>query len=136
MTQTPITDTAFNVKGLVEGKEYEFRVAAVNEAGPGPFSDLTEGIKPAPPPCKHHSQQSFCVHFLRFYSNALAANLVYPCYCFGEDLSNSFSASHLLDYNSCALLLVYAEFIALTCASLSYRNDKFVYYAHAFTVYI
>ena len=50
VTPTEIHDTSFNVKGLVEGKEYEFRVAAVNDAGPGPFSELTEAIKAAPPP--------------------------------------------------------------------------------------
>lgn len=53
VTPTEIQDTSFNVKGLVEGKEYEFRVAAVNDAGPGQFSEVSEGIKPAPPPCKY-----------------------------------------------------------------------------------
>ena len=49
-TPNPITDTSFNVKGLVKGHPYEFRVAAVNEAGPGQYAETSEAIKPAPPP--------------------------------------------------------------------------------------
>ncbi|CAL1540886.1 unnamed protein product, partial [Lymnaea stagnalis] len=45
-----IPDTEFQVKGLQEGKEYEFRVAAVNNAGIGEFSDGSGYIKALPPP--------------------------------------------------------------------------------------
>ena len=42
---------SFTVKGLVEGKPYEFRVAAVNEAGPGKYAETDDAIKPEAPPC-------------------------------------------------------------------------------------
>ncbi|XP_059156398.1 twitchin-like isoform X4 [Physella acuta] len=45
-----IPDTEYQVKGLQEGKEYEFRVAAVNNAGIGDFSDGSGYIKALPPP--------------------------------------------------------------------------------------
>ncbi|KAL8565325.1 hypothetical protein ACOMHN_029021 [Nucella lapillus] len=45
-----ITDTEFTVKNLKMNKGYEFRVAAINKAGPGDFSDETKTLKPAPPP--------------------------------------------------------------------------------------
>ena len=45
-----VPDTEATVKGLVEGKPYEFRVAAVNDAGPGEFAETSKPIKPAPPP--------------------------------------------------------------------------------------
>jgi predicted RNA-binding protein with TRAM domain len=51
VTPNEITDNEFTVKGLTEGKPYEFRVAAVNEAGPGQWAQIAEAIKPAPPPC-------------------------------------------------------------------------------------
>lgn len=45
-----VPGTEATVKGLVEGKPYEFRVAAVNDAGPGEFAETSKPIKPAPPP--------------------------------------------------------------------------------------
>ena len=45
-----VSGTELTVKGLVEGRPYEFRVAAVNEAGPGEFAETDSAITPAPPP--------------------------------------------------------------------------------------
>jgi len=45
-----VSDNKVTVKGLTEGKPYEFRVAAVNEAGPGEYAQTKEAIKPAPAP--------------------------------------------------------------------------------------
>ncbi|XP_060602480.1 twitchin-like isoform X2 [Ruditapes philippinarum] len=44
--------TEFTVEGLQDGKEYEFRVAACNNAGTGEFSNYSEPIKVQPPPNK------------------------------------------------------------------------------------
>ena len=44
-----VSETTFTVKDLMEGKEYEFRVAATNKAGTGPFSEPSEPRIAKPP---------------------------------------------------------------------------------------
>ena len=44
-----VTETTLTVRDLIEGKEYEFRVAAVNKAGTGPFSEPSEPRITKPP---------------------------------------------------------------------------------------
>ena len=53
----------FTVKGLTEGKEYEFRVAAINNAGLGDYAETEDTIKAQQPPGKYcreitHTQRS------------------------------------------------------------------------------
>ena len=42
-------DLTLKVEGLIEGNEYEFHVAAVNKAGPGPFSKPSSPELAKPP---------------------------------------------------------------------------------------
>ena len=49
-----VSDTTLTVKELIEGKEYEFRVAAVNKAGTGPFSEPSEPRITKPPYGKYY----------------------------------------------------------------------------------
>ena len=44
-----VTETTLTVRDLIEGKEYEFRVAATNKAGTGPFSEPSEPRITKPP---------------------------------------------------------------------------------------
>jgi hypothetical protein len=37
VNREPVSGIEYTVPNLVDGKEYEFRVAAVNKAGPGEF---------------------------------------------------------------------------------------------------
>lgn len=45
VNDVPVSDNSFTVPNLVENDEYEFRVAAVNDAGPGDPSLNTAPVK-------------------------------------------------------------------------------------------
>lgn len=45
----PICDTTAKVHHLTEGNEYQYRVCAINRAGEGPFSDVSDFYKAADP---------------------------------------------------------------------------------------
>lgn len=44
VASTPVPDTEHRVKNLKTGKEYQFRVAAVNLAGTGKWSKPSDGV--------------------------------------------------------------------------------------------
>ena len=39
VNREPVSGVEYTVPNLVDGKEYEFRVAAVNKAGPGEYGN-------------------------------------------------------------------------------------------------
>lgn len=45
----PITDIKQTIYHLTEGNEYQYRVCAINKAGEGPFSDVSDYYKAADP---------------------------------------------------------------------------------------
>lgn len=47
--KTPISETSLRVQHLTEGHEYQYRVCAVNKAGEGPFSEVSDNYKAADP---------------------------------------------------------------------------------------
>ncbi|XP_070535071.1 twitchin-like [Ptychodera flava] len=52
VNKSPTPGTTFTVPRLTEGREYDFRVMAVNTAGPGQPSQTSESILAAPPPSR------------------------------------------------------------------------------------
>lgn len=55
----PHPELMHRVDGLVQDQQYEFRVAAVNAAGQGPYSENSEPIYARPPPCRPKIDSSF-----------------------------------------------------------------------------
>ncbi|CAF1068172.1 unnamed protein product, partial [Rotaria sordida] len=55
VNREPTTGVEYTVPGLVDGKEYEFRVAAVNRAGPGEFANTDGFIQARPPDVAPHA---------------------------------------------------------------------------------
>ena len=60
VNEEPVDDTTFKVPKLTEGMEYEFRVSAVNDAGPGKPSKATQPHKVRDPICK-------CLIYMNIY---------------------------------------------------------------------
>ncbi|XP_013785867.1 twitchin-like, partial [Limulus polyphemus] len=56
-----IPDLTYRVSGLKENCDYEFRVCAVNEAGPGPYSSASDSIKARAPPAAPMIDASFAM---------------------------------------------------------------------------
>lgn len=55
LTRKPLTERSLEVTGLTEGVEYEFRVSAVNVAGPGKPSEPSPGTTAQNPLSKSHN---------------------------------------------------------------------------------
>ena len=51
-TQAIVQDLNYRVGGLIENRDYEFRVAALNAAGQGPWSISSDAIRASAPFCK------------------------------------------------------------------------------------
>ncbi len=49
--QSGNAEPEYTVKGLQEGKEYEFRIAASNKAGTGKFAQTESAIEARAPDC-------------------------------------------------------------------------------------
>lgn len=55
LTRCLILFIAYRVTGLIENHDYEFRVAAENAAGRGPWSSNSDVIRASAAPCKYIS---------------------------------------------------------------------------------
>lgn len=53
LNRKPLLERTLEVGGLSEGAQYEFRVTAVNKAGPGKPSDPSNAAAALDPICKH-----------------------------------------------------------------------------------
>ena len=69
-TKDSVFETTLTVRDLIEGKEYEFHVAAFNKAGTGPFSEPSEPRITKPPYGKCSSQSEKF-----FYASTFRTNL-------------------------------------------------------------
>ena len=49
VNKEPVPETTLRVQELIQGEKYMFRVAAVNNAGQGPFSEMSKPVVAKPP---------------------------------------------------------------------------------------
>lgn len=54
----------YRVTGLIENHDYEFRVAAENAAGRGPWSSNSDVIRASAPPCKYSKHLLLDIFYL------------------------------------------------------------------------
>ena len=88
----PISGTTFTVPNLIEGSEFEFRVVAINDAGPGKPSKSTGPHKVRDPICEF-----FHVH-RRIILSFVSTFLDYSVRCFSID-NLYFTKQTLVDKN-------------------------------------
>lgn len=62
----PVKDTNFTVMGLQEGTVVEFRVAAVNDGGPGKFSKATPPHQVRDQVCKQMADTIYSILIVRY----------------------------------------------------------------------
>lgn len=75
MNHYPTPNTEYTVQGLTEGSRYDFRIIAVNEAGPGKPSKPSNSIVAKVQKCK---SSFFAVFFFSFF-----LSLTVVTYAFG-----------------------------------------------------
>jgi len=87
VNSSPVTGKEFTVPNLPENSEWEFRVVAVNDAGPGKPSKTTGPHKVRDPVCKYFDSPSTSARFSSF--NASAKEVIFPpWFVFQQDNSN------------------------------------------------
>ena len=64
---SPVSGTTFTVPNLVEDSEWEFRVVAVNEAGPGKPSKSTGPHKVRDQVCKYGCPVGLIIHLMTVF---------------------------------------------------------------------